>query len=99
MKQLIKGSLQDVETQVWVKLIIVFLLMFMLIGDTSAQILDYATDTRLTVDVRAFLKEVNKGAGLETMTANDARKVLEDAQSGAKVDLSGITISDKIISS
>jgi acetyl esterase len=99
MKQLIKGSLHNVETQVWLKLIIVFVLLSMLISDTSAQILDYATDTRLSADVRAFLKEVNKGAGLETMSANDARKVLEDAQSGAKVDLSGITISDKIISS
>jgi acetyl esterase len=99
MKQLMKGPLQNVKPLVWVKLIIVFVLMFMLVGDSSAQILDYATDMRLSADVRAFLKEVNKGAGLETMSANDARKVLEDAQSGAKVDLSGITISDKIINS
>jgi type III secretory pathway component EscS len=56
MKQMIKGSLHDVEAQVWLKLLIVFVLMFMLVGDTSAQILDYATDMRLSADVREFLK-------------------------------------------
>jgi acetyl esterase len=106
MKKPVTTSLQNPKFQIWPelcrawpKLCIVFLVTFIQSTSSSAQILDYASDLRLSVEVRAFLKEVNAGKGLETMSAEDARKVLENAQSSAKVDLSGITVSDKTISS
>ncbi len=48
---------------------------------------------------RAFLAVLNgqKGPGLETLSPAKARQVLVDAQSGVKVDLSGIDVSNRTI--
>lgn len=60
---------------------------------------DYATDPNLSTDIKEFLKKLNEppGPGLETFPPLEARKVLEDAQKSAKVDLSGIEESSKTI--
>lgn len=60
--------------------------------------LDYATDPHLSEEVKAFLKVLNSGGvPLETLPPPEARKVLEGAQAGAPVDLSGIEESEKTI--
>jgi acetyl esterase/lipase len=60
---------------------------------------DVATDSRLTSEVKAFLKMLNSGDGppLEAMTPLEARQVLVDAQASVDVDLSGIDESEKTI--
>lgn len=59
---------------------------------------DYATDPHLTMDVKAFLKGLNaSGVVVEKLPYQDARKVLADAQSSVKVDMSGVDISEKTI--
>ena len=76
-------------------------LLFMSFLDAKsayAQIKDYATDEHLSPAVRTFLKTLNTGGpGLETLTPVQARQVLVDVQSAYKVDLSGITLSEKTI--
>ena len=62
-----------------------------------AQVKDYATDPHLTKEVRAFLKQVNAGPLSETYPPREARKLLETAQASVKVDLSGIDVSEKMI--
>ncbi len=70
----------------------------MLLSSTFAQVKDYATDPHLSTGVKAFLKVLNSGGPtLESMSATNARKVLEDAQSSVKVDLSGIEVSERTI--
>lgn len=65
----------------------------------KAQAPNFATDEHLSPEVRTFLKGLNTGGpGLETLKPADARMVLVNAQAGAKVDYSGITESEKIIS-
>lgn len=69
----------------------------MLSGRAFSQV-DYATDPHLTVQVRAFLKDLNAGGGaVESLSPADARMVLVKAQSSVKVDLSGIDVSEKTI--
>ncbi|OKS86695.1 hypothetical protein RG47T_2152 [Mucilaginibacter polytrichastri] len=59
---------------------------------------DYATDPHLTPEVRAFLKLVNGGGPpVESLSKEDARNVLVNAQNSVKVDLSGIEESEKTI--
>ncbi|OOG76850.1 alpha/beta hydrolase [Algoriphagus sp. A40] len=62
-------------------------------------ILDYATDPAIEAQTKAFLKALNTSGGqpMETMSATDARKVLEGAQTSVSVDLSGVEISEKTI--
>ncbi len=60
--------------------------------------IDYATDPHLSVQVKAFLKLLNAGGPpVESLSKEDARKVLTDAQASVKVDLSGIEESEKTI--
>lgn len=67
--------------------------------NTQAQIKDYATDEHLSPAVKIFLKTLNTGGpGLETLSPVQARQVLVDVQAAYKVDLSGITVSEKTIS-
>ena len=65
----------------------------------TAQNIDPAKDPHIESNVRAFLKVLNSGTGkpLEQLPPKEARAVLTDAQSSVKVDLSGITVSEKTI--
>ncbi|MCC3159770.1 alpha/beta hydrolase [Hymenobacter sp. 15J16-1T3B] len=70
----------------------------LLVDSPTITVRDYATDPHLDPQVIEFLKGLNTGGpGLETMTAHDARAVLEGAQKSVKVDLSGIEVSEKTI--
>lgn len=68
--------------------------------ELKAQSSDPATDPQIESNTKAFLNVLNSGKGkpIETLSPADARAVLSGAQSSAKVDLSGITISEKTIS-
>ncbi|MFC5271509.1 alpha/beta hydrolase [Adhaeribacter terreus] len=69
-----------------------------IVASNNAKVKDWATDPNLSREVKAFLKGLNTGGpGLETLPPLDARKVLEDAQSGVDVDYSGIEITEKNI--
>ena len=65
----------------------------------TAQNIDPAKDPHIESNVRAFLKVLNSGTGkpLEQLPPKEARAVLTEAQSSVKVDLSGITVSEKTI--
>ena len=65
----------------------------------SAQTLDASKDPQIESNIRAFLKMLNSGTGkpLEQLAPKDARAILVGAQSSAKVDLSGVTFTEKII--
>jgi len=68
------------------------------ISGVQAQVKDWQTDDHLAPEVKTFLKGLNTGGpGLETLTPEQARMVLVNAQAGAKVDYSGITESEKTI--
>lgn len=76
------------------------LLTVILGSSVNAQVKDYATDPNLSLEVKKFLKVLNSGGQpLESLTPVDARKVLADAQASANVDLSGIDVSERTISS
>ena len=67
----------------------------------SSKVVNFANDPHLDSHVKEFLKILNGGGGppLESMTALEARQVLVDAQAAVKVDLSGIEVDEKTISS
>ena len=68
------------------------------INSQSAAAVNYATDNHLDRQVKDFLKVLNAGGvPLETLSKEAARKVLVDAQASVKVDLSGVEVSEKII--
>lgn len=62
---------------------------------------DYATDPNLSRDVREFLKIVNNSGGpaLETLPLAEAQAGLANAQASVEVDVSGIKIDLKTITS
>jgi acetyl esterase len=66
----------------------------------AAEILDYATDERISRGTREFLKVLNSPAPpeLEKLTPEEARKVLETAQASVEIDYSGIEEAEKTIS-
>ena len=66
----------------------------------AAQEIDPAQDPHIESNVRAFLKVLNSGTGkpVEQLAPKDARAVLTGAQKSVKVDLSGITVTEKTIS-
>lgn len=68
-------------------------------GALSAQSIDPAKDPHIESNIRAFLKVLNSGTGkpLEQLPPKEARAVLTGAQSSVKVDLSGITVTEKTI--
>ncbi len=59
----------------------------------------YAQDPQLSQGVKAFLKILNSAGGppLETLSPQEARQVLIDAQVSVPVDLSGIDESERMI--
>ncbi|GAO43196.1 alpha/beta hydrolase [Flavihumibacter petaseus] len=60
---------------------------------------DYASDPAIEVQTKAFLTALNTSGGkpMETMQPDEARKVLEGAQTSVSVDLSGVEVSEKTI--
>jgi acetyl esterase/lipase len=65
----------------------------------NAQSIDPAQDPNIESHVKSFLNVLNSGNGkpIEQLSPKDARNVLSGAQSSAKVDLSGITVTEKTI--
>jgi acetyl esterase len=63
------------------------------------RITDYAIDERIERETKLFLKALNTGGGtpMEQMLPEDARRVLEAAQTSVEVDLSGVDVTDKTI--
>lgn len=59
--------------------------------------LDYQKDKHLSIEVKKYLKVLNVGEPVETLSKEDARNVLVAVQNGVEVDLSGIEESEKII--
>ncbi len=68
-------------------------------SEAQAEVKNYADDFRITQQTRNFLKGLNTAGAppLETLSAEDARKVLEGGQLAFTVDLSGIEESEKTI--
>ncbi|PUZ27786.1 Acetyl esterase/lipase [Chitinophaga costaii] len=64
-----------------------------------AQVIDPAVDPQLESHVKSFLNVLNAGTGkpMEQLSPKDARAVLTGAQQSVKVDLSGITVTEKTI--
>lgn len=64
-----------------------------------AQVISPAQDPHIESHVKAFLDILNSGNGkpIEQLSPNDARAVLSGAQSSVKVDLSGISVTEKTI--
>ena len=79
------------------KALIAGILLTASISNVHAQMQDYATDPNLTPAVRTFLKAIHGGPGIETLSKEDARKVLEGAQSSVQFDYSLVTESAKTI--
>jgi acetyl esterase/lipase len=68
------------------------------IQDYATKVVDYARDPHLSKEVKAFLKVLNAGGPpVESLSKQEARNVLINAQSSVKVDLSGIEESEKTI--
>ena len=62
---------------------------------SSATKLNYLEDPHLTPSVKAFLKLINSGGpALESLSKEEAREVLINAQASVEVDLSGIEESE-----
>jgi acetyl esterase/lipase len=77
----------------------ILILLFMS-STLISQVQDYATDPHLDKDVKAFLKLLNTGGPpLESLSKQDARNVLVKAQASVKLDLSGIEVSEKTVTS
>jgi acetyl esterase/lipase len=69
-------------------------------NEAHVQIQDYATDPHLTQEVKVFLKALNSGGvPVESLPPKEAQMVLVNAQASVKVDLSGIEVSEKTITS
>jgi acetyl esterase len=66
----------------------------------ETMVADYATDPNIEKGTKEFLTALNSGNGkpLHHLSPEDARKVLEGAQTSVPVDLSGIEVADKTIS-
>ena len=58
---------------------------------------DFTEDRHLDPLVKEFLKGINAGKPVESLSKEAARQVLSDAQSSVQVDLSGIVESEQTI--
>jgi len=69
-------------------------------GTVAAQVTDPAQDAHIESNTKAFLQVLNAGTGkpLEQLSPSDARLVLTGAQRSVKVDISGITVTERTIS-
>ena len=78
---------------------LMILLIIMQTTSVLSQPVNYLTDPNLSVGTKEFLKVLNSGgAPVESLSKEDARNVLVSAQASVKVDLSGIEVSEKMIS-
>ncbi|TDQ11527.1 alpha/beta hydrolase [Pedobacter metabolipauper] len=79
---------------------IIMILLIVTSFQSFAQVRDWSADERISTGTREFLKLLNTGGpGLETLKPEDARMVLVNAQKSVKVDLSGVTMTEKTIKS
>lgn len=63
-----------------------------------SQVRDYKSDPNIDKGTKEFLKVLNSGGpALESLSKEDARNVLVNAQASVKVDVSGIEESEKMI--
>ncbi|MBC7935569.1 MAG: alpha/beta hydrolase [Rhizobacter sp.] len=99
MKRIIRLSKLIGSNHRIIKVSVLLLIVVITGSSLFAQAKNNATDPNLTTAVKDFLKVVNSGPPLETMSPYDARKVLVNAQASVKVDLSGIDVSEKTIRS
>lgn len=69
-------------------------------NSVNAQSTNPATDPQIESNTKVFLNALNSGTGkpIEALSPKEARGVLLGAQHSVKVDLSGITVSQKTIS-
>jgi acetyl esterase len=67
--------------------------------ENEIMIADYATDASIEVQTKAFLKALNTSGGepMQTLQPSEARKVLEGAQASVEADVSGVEVSEKVI--
>ncbi len=66
----------------------------------TSSVIPFTEDSRLDSGTKAFLKVLNAGGvPVESLSKEEARKVLVNAQASVKVDLSGIEESEKTIQS
>ncbi len=67
--------------------------------DLAAQTKDASQDPNIESNIRGFLKVVNSGTGkpIEQLPVKEGRAVLSGLQSSVKVDLSGVTVTEKTI--
>ncbi len=81
------------------KLVVLAVILTVQNNNLQAQVLDYATDPHLDAGTKAFLKVLNAPGGqpLESLSPEEARKVLIGAQASVKVDVSGIDETEKTI--
>jgi len=68
-------------------------------NSAAAQTLDASKDPQIESNTRGFLKMLNSGTGkpLEQLEPKEARAILVGAQASIKVDLSGVTFTEKTI--
>jgi acetyl esterase len=99
MKSIIKLAKMKSSNQPMIKASLLLLIAVITGTSLFAQAKSNITDPNLTSAVKDFLKVVNSGPPLETMPPYAARKVLVNAQASVKVDLSGIDVVEKTITS
>jgi acetyl esterase/lipase len=77
----------------------VLMLVIVFSGGVNAQSKDASKDANIESNIRDFLKVLNSGTGkpIEQLPIKEARAVLSDAQASVKVDISGITVTEKTI--
>ncbi|WP_288879927.1 alpha/beta hydrolase [Pedobacter panaciterrae] len=92
-------TIKNILTRSRISIVTILLLSLTATGRLNAQVADWSTDEHLSPPVKEFLKGLNTGGpGLETLSTDQARLVLVNAQKAFKVDLSGVTKSEKTIS-
>lgn len=69
----------------------------MIMHDDIEKAPEFRKDPYLSTQTKKGLETLNSGDPVETLPIDKARKVLEDAQAGEKVDLSGIEEQEKTI--
>jgi acetyl esterase len=86
------------RTSIYGGLALCFILLTQINNIMAQKAPDYLVDPHLSAAVKEFLKPLNAGGPpVESLSKQDARNVLINAQAGVKVDLSGVDESEKTI--